>query len=129
LTTTTIKAHSTTLCATSSWNQTDITVAGGNGRGSVENQLGWTYDLALDSKQNLYVADNGNQRIQKYCANNSSPPLTLMTVGWLTVVFIDKYDNLYYAVNSFVYKLNMTSGVETIVAGNGVSGVGLNFCR
>jgi sugar lactone lactonase YvrE len=49
-----------------------VTVAGGNGIGSAANQLNspnWVY---LDASGNIYVADAGNNRIQKFPPNSTS---------------------------------------------------------
>lgn len=52
--------------ATSSW----VDVAGGNGYGSAANQLsyGTRMGIWLDANDNLYIADGGNHRIQKWAA-------------------------------------------------------------
>ena len=42
------------------------TVAGGNGYGSAANQLYWPHDIIIDASGNYYIADAGNNRIQKW---------------------------------------------------------------
>jgi sugar lactone lactonase YvrE len=44
-------------------------VVGGNGRGQQSNQLNGPIDLSFDRQGNLYVADWGNHRIQKFEIN------------------------------------------------------------
>ena len=41
-------------------------IIGGNGKGEEMNQLAFPKGLAVDLQGNLYVADSGNHRIQKY---------------------------------------------------------------
>jgi len=64
-----IKLNSNRLKSTPSlrWNTTGITVAGVfKTPGSTNNQLYQPYDIALDSMNNLYVADYCNCRIQRF---------------------------------------------------------------
>ncbi|CAF4176203.1 unnamed protein product, partial [Adineta steineri] len=44
-------------------------VVGGNGEGNQSNQLYSPTGLSFDNEENLYVADQGNRRIQKYEKN------------------------------------------------------------
>ncbi|CAF1637175.1 unnamed protein product, partial [Didymodactylos carnosus] len=48
------------------WNQNAITVAGGHEQGSRSNLLKYPYDLFIDNRNDLYVADRSNHRIQKW---------------------------------------------------------------
>ena len=49
------------------WNTTGITVAGmGNIAGSANHLLNNSRDIILDHENNLYIADSGNHRIQKF---------------------------------------------------------------
>ncbi|CAF4397016.1 unnamed protein product, partial [Adineta steineri] len=41
-------------------------VVGENGSGIQLNQLNWPTGLSFDDEENLYVADAGNHRIQKF---------------------------------------------------------------
>jgi hypothetical protein len=41
-------------------------IVGGNGEGGQSNQLHWPVGLSFDRHGNLYVADQGNHRAQKY---------------------------------------------------------------
>jgi len=49
---------------------TGIIVAGGNGKGSSNNQLNSPGGIFLDKDENLYVTDIGNYRIQKFNKNS-----------------------------------------------------------
>lgn len=76
--------------------QTPTTVAGGNGPGSLNNQLDTPYDLAFDSDRSLYIADSANHRVQKLVLSSLdavAPSIVLSTPapntvgGSLTVTF------------------------------------------
>ncbi|CAF4101752.1 unnamed protein product [Rotaria sordida] len=102
------------------WSPNGITVAGvGNGNwGSAMNKLSYPRDIAIDSHQNLIIADNGNDRIQKYFTSNGTIITLLRNVGVFNV-FIDRYDNIYYDDYSSVQKLSNDSLiVTTTVAGD-----------
>lgn len=47
-------------------------VAGGNGKGSKDNQLNIPSGIFVDDEENVYVVDNGNYRIQKWAKNSKS---------------------------------------------------------
>jgi sugar lactone lactonase YvrE len=49
-----------------------ITIAGGNNYGNAANQLANPYGVYLDGVGNLYVADYGNHRIQRFGPNSTS---------------------------------------------------------
>ncbi|CAF3333224.1 unnamed protein product [Rotaria sp. Silwood2] len=116
--TTTASASSITPCINSTWNQNGIVVA--------DTGLSYPLDVAIDSKQNLYIVDYFNNRIQKFDANNSNPPATLLSTSGLQNIVIDKFDNVYFTVNYAVMMFNVTTGNITIVAGNGLQGSDLN---
>ncbi len=59
-----------------------VTVAGGNGDGSAANQLSYVYGVALDSSDNVYVADTENYRVQRW-ATVLPTPTVLPGVGWV----------------------------------------------
>ena len=44
---------------------TGVVVMGGNGAGSLDNQLYYPNDVAIDSKGNIYAVDDRNQRVTK----------------------------------------------------------------
>src|SRR5437870_2902852 len=48
------------------FSQNGITVAGGNGYGSAANQLNGPNGVFVDAGGNIFVADAGNHRIQKW---------------------------------------------------------------
>jgi len=48
------------------WNNQRTVVAGGNGSGSDANQLNYPNGVAVDADGNIYVADAGNNRVQKW---------------------------------------------------------------
>ena len=43
-----------------------VTVAGGNGQGSLANQFSNPFGVAVDGSRNVYVADTLNHRVQKW---------------------------------------------------------------
>lgn len=53
-------------CVVSGTTWTCLTSAGGNGLGSALNQLSYPFGLAVDASGNVYVADSGNNRVQKW---------------------------------------------------------------
>ena len=65
--------------STSATNAT--TVAGGNGRGSAANQLGYASGLYVDGPGNVYVADQDNSRIQEFPVGSTSAT-NGNTVAW-----------------------------------------------
>lgn len=46
-------------------------VAGGNGGGSAFTQIGMSYGIFVDSQYNIYISENGNNRISKWSAGNT----------------------------------------------------------
>ncbi len=50
----------------------DIVIAGGSSQGYQSDQLALPTDIAFDIDGNLYVADSGNQRVQKFVIDKSS---------------------------------------------------------
>ena len=61
-----------------------VTVAGGNGEGSGATQLFEPFGVALDAAGNLYVADSGNHRVQKFasgCVNTETSKCAGVTVA------------------------------------------------
>jgi hypothetical protein len=51
---------------------TGSTLAGGNGQGSAANQLYYPVDIYFDASGNIYVSDQGNNRVQKWAAGATS---------------------------------------------------------
>ncbi|WP_191908941.1 hypothetical protein [Larkinella humicola] len=66
-------------------NSTSLTsgtiVAGGNGRGSGSDQLFIPYDIVVDGSGNLYVADQGNSRVQVFPLGSTSLTAGTTLVG------------------------------------------------
>lgn len=75
-----------------------ITVAGGQGNGSAPNQLSRPLSISLDAGGNLYIADEGNSRIQKW-APGASAGVTVASI-YSTVVFTDANGNIYVSDNN-----------------------------
>ncbi len=53
-------------------NGTRTIIAGGNGGGSAASKLSSPYGSFVDENQTVYVADYGNQRVQKWLAGAAS---------------------------------------------------------
>jgi sugar lactone lactonase YvrE len=121
--------------STSSTNGT--TVAGGNGQGSAANQFASVYGLFVDTAGNIYVADDNNNRIQKFPAGSTSATNGITVAGWNGGsiganqlfepygIYFDRSGNLYVAdygnfrVQKFpVGSTSATNGV-TVAGGNG----------
>ncbi|HXB42686.1 MAG TPA: gliding motility-associated C-terminal domain-containing protein [Puia sp.] len=83
-------------------------VAGGNGRGSANNQLNEPYSIYIDDSSNLFIADFGNNRIQKY--------KHFITV--IDTVFNLKTPGAYYAV--LTDTAGCTFNTDTIIVSNPV---------
>mgnify|MGYP001064850685 FL=1 len=123
-----IKLNSNRLKSTPSlrWNTTGITVAGVfKTPGSTNNQLYQPYDIALDSMNNLYVADRCNNRTQKFLFGNligqtvagnltaNSTPTQLFFPSGITV---DSDENVYivdtYNGRGMFWARGATSGIR-----------------
>ena len=50
-----------------------ITIAGGNGSSSANNQLSFPVGIYVSASGNIYVTDNGNNRIQKFAPYSTCP--------------------------------------------------------
>jgi uncharacterized protein (TIGR03437 family) len=104
-----------------------ITTAAGTGMlgGTGDNgpatsaQLYYPYAVAVDSAGNLYIADNGNQRIRRVSNGVIATVAQLSASG----VAVDSAGNLYIADygNNRIRKLS-AAGQITTVAGNGTPG-------
>ncbi|GAB3558786.1 hypothetical protein GCM10027577_50380 [Spirosoma fluminis] len=57
------------------------TVAGGNGYGNMANQFARPYGMYVDEAGNIYVADSGNDRIQKFPPNSTSATSGITVAG------------------------------------------------
>ena len=58
-----------------------IIIGGGNGAGSAANQLSGPYCGIVDGNGNLFVADQGNQRVQKFPAGSTSATNAITVAG------------------------------------------------
>ena len=114
-----------------------ITVAGGNGSGSAANQFnGHIGGASVDGSGNVYVADFGNNRIQKWApgavagvtvagGNGAGPAANQLSQP--TNVYVDGSGNVYVADagNNRIQKWapGATSGI-TVAGGNGAGAAG-----
>ncbi len=109
-----------------------VVVVGGTGRGSAPNQLNEPNNFFFDPAGNLYVADLGNNRIQKF-APGSTTGITVAggngygpasnQLAWPTDVRMDALGNLYITdeMNNRVQKWapGATTGI-TVAGGTGI---------
>jgi gliding motility-associated-like protein len=84
-----------------------ITIGGGNGPGSAANQLSGAYCGIVDGNGDVYVADQVNQRVQKFPAGSTSATSGITVAGGNGIgsapdqledpsaVFLDRLGNLY----------------------------------
>jgi gliding motility-associated-like protein len=97
-------------------------VAGGNGNGRGAGQLSSPTGIFVDSKNNIYICDTDNTRIQKWAIGASSGT-TVATLNTNPLgIYVDKTENMYicdytgYAV--IKWSLGASSGA-IIAGGNG----------
>jgi hypothetical protein len=111
---------STTNLTTSS--RAISTAAGGNGSGSAANQFRLPQGIFVDTSDNVYIADWGNGRIQKWAPGASTGNTSIDQLGSPSSVFLDASGNIYFAeeINHRIQKLipGATYGV-TVAGGNG----------
>jgi len=100
-------------------------------------------DIAIDSFNNLYISDIGNNKIRKvYASNNiittvvgtgfgpyngdNIPATTANTYAWS--IAVDKNQNLYIAdfLNNRIRKVYASNNIIITIAGNGIHGPGSN---
>ncbi len=132
-----VRPYATNLIGTAYWNvatiKTDpaLTVAGGNGQGSAANQLLSASDVFVDATGNVYIADQGNHRIQKWAPGATSGTTVAGGNGSGSAnnqldnpsdVFVDANGNIYIVDqgNNRIQKWapGATSGT-TVAGGNG----------
>ncbi|OAB47457.1 fibronectin type III domain-containing protein [Paenibacillus antarcticus] len=80
-------------------NQSTWTIIGNNGNsgssGTAVGQLSMATGIATDSNGNVYVADNGNKRIQKYDPNAATKWSVFKEDFKASAIAIDSADNIY----------------------------------
>lgn len=106
-----------------------VIVAGGNGNGNAANQLYAPREIFVDNSDNLYVADYGNGRIQKFPAGSTSATngITVAYVStYVSHLFVDNSDNLYVTDynNNRIQKFSSGNTTGIIVAGDSNGGYG-----
>ncbi len=111
----------------------------GDNRPAVEAQLNFPCGLAVDRQNNLYIADQANQRVRKIDArgvittvagngNNTfagdNGPATGASLYEPSAVAVDANGNLYIAdyVNDRIRRVDAQTGIITTIAGNGQHG-------
>ena len=114
-----------------------LTVAGGNGSGSAANQLNAPWSVMVDTSGNLYVSDDGNDRVQMFPANSTSTTNGITVAGgnghgaganqlsYPSGIYLNSANELYvidygnYRVQKFpAGSTSATNGV-TVAGGNG----------
>jgi len=105
------------LCSSAEWDPNGITVV---------SNLYYPYDIAIDSEDNLIIADTENHRLEKYFSNGTN--ITLLTNIKVLSIFIDKFDNIYFtdALADEVKKLSSNDHLVRTVAGYGGLGSALD---
>ena len=107
--------------------QDGITVAGGHGVGSAANQFAAPNSVFVDASGNIYVADPGNQRVQKW-APGASAGVTVARGNIPSDVFVDATGNIYVTerLNFRVQKWAPGASVGVTVAGGNGFGSAAN---
>ena len=120
-----------------------VTIAGGNGRGSAANQFSYPAGLYVDASGNLFVADAGNNRVQKFPPGSTSATNGITAAGGNGTgsaanqligpsgVYGDAAGNIYvadygnYRIQKFPSGSTSATNGVTAAGGNG-AGTGLN---
>lgn len=108
-----------------------VTVAGGNGIGSLANQLNSPISIFVASNGDLYVADQFNERVQKFPpgSTSSTPGITVAdNLGNPVGIFLDSPGNLYISESGYSQVSKWAPGSTTgvIVAGGNGQGKAAN---
>ncbi len=115
-----------------------ITIAGGNGKGNGSNQLSMPRAIYVDKTENIYIADDDNNRIQLWkkdatsgttVAGGNGKGKALNQVGACHGLFVHEKSKTIYVsdfYNDRVVKWNIGSNEGIIVAGTGIGGAGAN---
>lgn len=114
----------------------------GDGGPAIEAALKFPEHLAFNSKNDLYICDNGNNRIRKIAAHNGiistvfgtgnaasngdGGPAVEASTNVPDAIFIDAHDHLYIgeAGGCMLRKVDAHSGIVTTLAGTGIPGFG-----
>ena len=127
------------------WNSSGITALGTGSLGSASNQFYAPYHLVIVSSSTFYVADAGNQRVQKFTSGSmfgstiagqgsGASGSTAMYLNNPAYIIVDSSGNLYVAdsANHRVQYFVNGSLVGVTVAGTGkfsISSVLNLYCR
>jgi len=133
-----IKAYATNTSGTAYGNvivfnteRTGLTVAGGNGEGTANNQLNRPVSLSIDDSDNMYIAEYWNDRIQKWTlgasegvtvAGGNGKGSAANQLEDPTALQIDQYGNIYVCdqSNDRIQKFALgLFNAETVAGGNG----------
>lgn len=85
--------------------------------------LSFPKSLTFDRQGNLYIADGGNNGIRKVNANTGIIS-TLCSTSFPKAIIFDGKDSLYLGFSTTIYKINITTGKGSKIAGNGINGYG-----
>jgi PKD repeat protein len=111
-----------------------IVAFGGDGGPATEAQLQYPYDVAVDAQGDLYIADDGNNRIRKVSGGTittvvgggTSPgdggPATSATLNDAPGIVVDARGDLYIAEFGESRIRRVSGGTITTVAGTGTKG-------
>ncbi len=107
---------------------TGVLVAGiGNGTsGNSSSQLSYPLGIYLDQNLVLYIADAGNNRIQKWLSG-SSTGTTIGLLAYPTDVSVDTYGTMYALSGGGLYRFYPGSTLGTLVVTNYQYGYGFKF--
>ena len=102
-------------------------VAGGNGLGNAPNQLYEPQEILVDHEGTIWIADRGNQRIQKW-AKHASSGETYQRLDYTAYLAFDKSRNIYAGdiYNNSIKKIAPDGTQVTVVAGNNGDGNAMN---
>lgn len=101
-------------------------VAGNNGYGSAANQLIFPNSMYVDAAGNIYIADQSNNRIQKFPAGSTSA-INATTVAAAGIrlaegVFVDASGNIYVTDDTYNRVLKFPAGSNATTTGVIVAG-------
>ena len=107
-------------------------VAGGNGKGSKDNQLNIPSGIFVDDEENVYVVDNGNYRIQKWAKNSKSGKTIFGGNGsgksdnqlyYPTDIYVDKLRGIFVTDSYRVVKCDTSKNIGTVILGTSFYGI------